>query len=307
MEVSGSVSGHGLRAEETISRFIQQPSVSAVDTGTQLLLAAMWREASQRGHTPSFADVAFSNFSQTEEDGIIWLLVSLLGARTRRIVEFGAGDGTECNAANLILNHGWDAFLVDGDAANVELGRSFLSTRSIRRILPPHFVQSWVTRENVNALLADNGVTGQVDILSIDLDGIDYWVWDAIDVIDPAIVIMEFNASWLADASVTVPYRADFAAQWIELDRIDPRTGTPPIVSYHGASLPALVRLGRRKGYRLIGTNALGFNAFFVKAELRPELFPEVAAEDCFDHPPAWLHHLTEGQELLKQFAWESV
>lgn len=307
VDVVGAVSGHAHLDQDSLIRTMRQPSTSAVDTGTQLILGMMYREAVQRGQVPSFSDVAFSNYSQTEEDGILWFLLSIVGVTTKRMVEIGAGDGVECNSANLVLNHSWDSLLVDGNQDNVDNGRKFLATRSISRLLPPHFVQSWVTRENVDELLSSNGFIGPIDVLSIDLDGIDYWVWEAITIVDPRIVVIEFNPCWMADASVTVPYAPGFSAHWIELDAIDPKTGQAPIVAYHGASLPAMVKMGRAKGYRLVGTNALGFNAFFIRDGLAENAFPEVDAKDCFASTGVWHEHLKRGQEAIASLPWETV
>lgn len=306
VELTGVVSGSLGVDPDLLARALRQLSTSAVDTGTQLILRMMYRDAVARGDTPSFADVGFSNFSQTEEDGILWFLLSVTGADTRKMIELGAGDGAECNSANLVLNHHYSALLVDGNAKNVESGLRFLSTRSIARLVPPAFVQSWITRENVNDLVTDNGFAGPVDVLSIDLDGIDYWVWDALTVVDPAIVVMEFNPSLTDGPALTVPYAPDFTATWIELHDIPPFPGSdrPPLAAYHGASLRAMASLGRRKGYRLVGTNALGFNAFFVRNDLVPAALPEVDVSDCFKGQSRVFEL---GREAIMQYPWVEV
>lgn len=311
VEHSEAVSGAAPWDHSDLTRLIRQPSTSAVDTGTQLILAMMYKEAIRAGTAPSLAEVGFSNYSQTEDDGIIWYLLAALGIRTRRVVELGAGDGAECNAANLVLNHQWDALLVDGSRENVDAGLRFLATRSTSRILPPRFIHAWVTRDNVDSLLAEHGFSGEIDVLSIDLDGIDYWVWRSVSEVHPRIVVIEFNPFWLADASVTVPYAPDFTAQWVPLPKTDPRTGKVAVGAsagaYAGASLPAMVKAGAALGYRLVGTNALGSNAFFVRNGLAEDVLPERDAADCFPASGSWRDYLLRGQQALAGMPWVAV
>ena len=124
---------------------------------------------------PLFPDVEFKCFSQNGEDGILLYLFSLIGAVNRSVVEICAGDGTECNAANLIVNHGWQGLLFDGDSEQVARGEAFYAACRTTWVSPPTFVDAWITAENVNALVSAHGAAGQVDLLSLDIDGNDYW------------------------------------------------------------------------------------------------------------------------------------
>jgi hypothetical protein len=140
--------------------------------------------------------------------------------------------------------------------------------------------------------LTSEGVVGGVDLLSIDLDGVDYWIWSALTVVTPRVVIIECQDIWGADRSVTVPYSPDFR-----------RPG--PGYDYCGASLPALVKLGRQKGYRLVGTNRYGYNAIFVRSGLGEGALPEVPAKSCFDHPRA--RRSRDRQAMAARFRWEEI
>ena len=203
-------------------------------------------------------------------------------------VEICAGDGIECNTANLIVNHGWNGLLFDGDQRLIERGRAYYSRLPDTMQFPPTFVNAWITRENVNDLIKTNGFEGAVDLLSLDLDGVDYWIWEAIEVIRPRVVIAEVQCIWGAGRAVTVPYSDAFKS--------------PPIdrfMIYTGASLPAFVKLARRKGYRLVGVQRLGFNAVFVADGVGEDLLPEVAIELCVDRPFA----LWAQRELLPKVA----
>ncbi len=246
-----------------------------VDIGAQLVLAAGYRDLVHRGGPfPSFRDVAFRSYSQNQEDGILLYLFALIGTTSRVAVEICAGDGIECNTANLIINHGWSALLVDGDANRVAKGREYYARRRETRVWPPVFVHSWVTADNVNGLLAEHGFNGEIDLLSLDLDGVDWWIWQAVTTIEPRVVVLEYQDIWGPERAVTVPYNENFRAQF---------RGRDP--DYAGASLAAFVKLGKAKGYRLVGCEPLGFNAFFVRNDLATVELPEVDPATCFDHP----------------------
>jgi hypothetical protein len=264
-------------------------TVSAVDTVSQLILLNQYREmAKGLNKLLSFADVEFRAFSQNGEDGILLYVFGLIGMGDRKSVEICAGDGIECNTANLIVNHGWDGLLFDGDTRLVERGRAYYSRLGDTASYPPKFVNSWITRENVNELLTQNGFAGPVDLLSLDLDGVDYWIWEAIEVIRPRVVIAEVQCIWGALRSVTVPYSETFKAPVHDRFKV-----------YCGASLPAFVKLARTKGYRLVGVQRLGFNAVFVADGVGEKLLPEVDVATCVDRPfVAWVR-----RELLPKVA----
>ena len=157
----------------------------------------------------------------------------------------------------------------------------------------PPSCRGWIDVERVNALLTDNGLRGEIDLLSIDIDGNDYWVWKAVDSVQPRVVVVECHNIWTADRAVTVPYRSDFSKS----------DGHP---DYSGASLLALVKLGRTKGYRLVGCNRYGFNAFFVRQGIGEAVLPEVAPEACLGHPQALRGQRTRYLEV-KDLEWVEV
>ncbi len=223
---------------------------------------------------PDFADTEYRINSQNGEDGILWYIFSLIGKTNRRAVEICAADGMQCNTANLIINDGWEALLFDGDPANVAKGNVFYGNHPDTFTHPPRFVQAWIDAEGVNELVQRNGFEGEIDLLSIDLDGVDYWIWKVLTVVRPRVVVIEAQVIWGTDRAVTVPYRRDFRAEHVDGFGV-----------YSGASLPALVKLGKEKGYRLIGAQRYGFNAFFLRDDIAPELVPEVSAAQCLTHP----------------------
>lgn len=262
----------------------------------QLILMNQYRQLAHIGGLPKFSEVGFHTYSQTDEDGFLLYIFSLIGTTNKKVVEICCGDGIECNAANLIINHGWNGLLFDGNEAQLKIGRKiydFIKTTSNN---PPQLVHAWITCENVNDLILNHGFEGEIDLLSLDLDGIDYWIWKSIDCIKPRAIVLEYNTYWGAEKSVTVPYQPDFSAKVIKG------------AYYCGASLQAFVNLGKKLGYRLVGSNTKQFNAFFVRNDICTEILPEVDVTSCLE-----FHHNNSKSlnqynfPLISQMLWEEV
>lgn len=246
------------------------------DKGVQIFLSLKYQDLlRQHLPLPGFGDVEFRCFSQNGEDGILHYIFSLIGATNKIAVEMCAGNGTECNSANLLINHGWVGLLLDGNEDNINAGKEFYAKCQETFFTPPTLVHAWITAENVNQLIRSNGFEGEIDLLTLDLDGVDYWIWKAIDCIRPRVVVVEYHSGWGPEKSVTVPYRPDF-----QLDSSD-----PVVANYFGASLAAFVKLGWEKGYRLVGCQRYGLNAFFLRSDVGKDVFPEVPASRCFEVP----------------------
>jgi len=242
-----------------------------------------------------FSEVGFRCYSQNDEDGIILYIFSLIGETNKRCVEVCAGDGFQCNSANLLLNHGWVGLLIDGDPGNVKRGRKFFSWDLRTRRWQPTFVHAWITRDNINDIIEENGFAGPIDLLSFDIDGNDYWIWEAMTAVDPRVVVLECNDILGPDRSLTIPYSDDFVAELTEYGS-----------EYAGASLPAFVKLGRKKGYRLVGSEKFGFNAVFMRNDVGTDLFPEVGARACLAHPRSRYLQDSRGDRIAR-LTWEDV
>lgn len=243
----------------------------------QLNLMNSYRQLQAMKHPPlRLRDVGFRVHSQHEEDGILLFVYSLIGMGTKRCVEIGSGDGIECNCANLIVNHRWIGLLCDTSEANVARAREYYAGNPDTRYWPPVVVRAHATRDNINEIVGGNGFTGEIDLLSIDVDGIDYWLWKALDCVSPRVVVVEINHLWGPQRAVSVPYRDDFRAEFTKYGS-----------DYAGASIAAFVKLGQEKGYRLAGTNAFATNAFFIRDDIECEWLPEVDPAECFWHPRA--------------------
>ncbi len=248
---------------------------------------------------PDFKNVGFRAYSQTGEDGILLYVFALIGMTNRRCVELCCGEGIQCNTANLIINHGWFGLLLDGDKAKLDKGRAFYRSCRDTYILPPKLVDAWITRDNINDIMRYHNFTGPIDLLSLDLDGNDYWIWKALDVIEPRVVILEYQSGWGPEPRVTQKYVEDFHTSNVK---------APQGVPQNGASLGAFVALASAKGYRLVGCERHCFNAIFIRHGIGEEYLPEVPIESCFDNPMVDMQRaiMKEKGHLMPDM-WEEV
>jgi hypothetical protein len=206
-----------------------------------------------RERIASLAEAEFRVSSQWGEDGIIEWLCQRIPHIPRSFVEFGVENFTEANTRFLIENRGWRGLVIDGNDAYMRSLRN--QALYWRHDLTA--VSAFVTAENINGLLAEHGFEGELGILSVDIDGNDYWVLEAIECVRPVIVVCEINGVFGDLRAITVPYRPDF-------QRLEAHYSG----QYFGCSLAAAQMLCKRKGYTFVGTNSTGVNAFFVRDDL---------------------------------------
>lgn len=219
-----------------------------------LLNARILTELNNRkAHVEHLEEVEFQVFSQRGEDGILQYIINKIEIPNRIFVEFGVEDYTESNSRYLLINHNWSGLIIDGSKSNID----FIKGDFIYWKYDIRAVDSFITKENINALISDYTSLSDIGLLSIDIDGNDYWVWDAIECINPRIVMCEYNSAFGNQRKLTIPYQSDFY-----------RTRAHYSNLYFGASLPALCELADRKGYTFIGTAGAGVNAFFVRKDL---------------------------------------
>ncbi len=198
--------------------------------------------------------------SQNEEDGMLLAIFERAGWGGRRFVEIGSGKSGG-NAAGLAHECGWTGLMVDSVPANMDAARKkFAGNRQLA------FLAAEVTPANVNGLLTAHGYAGDVDLLSIDIDSYDYWVLEALTAATPRVLVLEYNALFGPERRVTIPLN-------------QPLEGTPK--GYNGASLAALTELAGRKGYRLVACENAGVNAFYLRADVAPEI-PGVTPAEAF-------------------------
>jgi len=209
----------------------------------------------------------FKVFSQWGEDGIIQFLTRNLDVAHRTFIEFGVEDFSESNCRFLLMKDHWQGFVIDGSSQNIESLRSSY-------FYWQHALDSeaaFITRENVDELLSRSGFDRELGILSVDIDGVDYYVLEALHAWRPSILIVEYNGVLGSQRAVSVPYDPGF---W--------RTAKHASNLYYGASLPAFVHLAGQRGYSLVGVNGVGSNAFFVRNDLLNDRVQAVSLTECY-------------------------
>ena len=239
--ISGEIAGHSTLIVDLAERAIQL-------AGRQAALALEGRK-----QLDTLADAEFRVYSQWGEDGIIEWLVQNVPNIPKSLVEFGVETFREANTRFLVQNRNWRALVMDGDPVYADT----LRASAFYWMHDVTFVTAFVTAENITSLIRQNGFGGEIGILSIDIDGNDYWVWEAIEGVRPALVICECNPILGDVHPVTIPYDPAFT-----------RFKGHHSGLYFGASIEALKTLGMRKGYEFLGTNSHGINAFFIRRDL---------------------------------------
>ena len=212
-------------------------------------------------------DFEFKVFSQWGEDGSSQRLVGVVPIKNKTFIEFGIEDFSESNCRFLMMKDNWSGFVIDGSESNIaELKRSYYFPQ-----YDLEAVSAFVTRENIDEYLRASGVSDDLGILSIDLDGNDFHILNAIHSVTPRILICEYNAIFGPSRKITVPYDKSFR-----------RTQKHHSNLYYGASLAAIAELAARKGYLLVGTNSAGNNSFFVREDLMSEQLEALTVDEAF-------------------------
>jgi len=194
-------------------------------------------------------------YSQNDEDGIILYIFKHIGIKTKKFVEIGVENGTECNTTNLLKNFNWKGIQIEGSKklyndAKIQLKKILEKKKNNLKLL-----NIFVTKKNINQILKKN-CGKEIDLLSVDVDGNDFWIWKAINCVKPRLVIIEYNSFFGSNISATIKYNSKFI--WNHRNN----------KSYYGASLKALEKLGKQKKYILVGVDKNGVNAFFVRNDL---------------------------------------
>ncbi|MBC7888323.1 MAG: hypothetical protein H7Z13_10585 [Ferruginibacter sp.] len=197
-------------------------------------------------------EAEFKVFSQWGDDGIINFLCSYLDIPNKVFIEFGVENYTECNTRLLLMNDNWSGLIMDGSAQHMQSVRN----ENIYWKYDLTALDKFVTKENINSILTENKITGEVGLLHIDIDGNDYWIWKEISVIDPIIVIVEYNSLFGFDHPWTIAYDPGFI-----------RTKAHYSNLLYGTSLLSICDLAEEKGYSFIGCNSNGNNAYFVRKD----------------------------------------
>lgn len=198
-------------------------------------------------------EVEFSVFSQWGDDGIIQYLIHKLGIKNKTFIEFGVGNYLEANTRFLLMNNNWRGLIFDGSESNI----NYVKNDSIYWKYNLTAKSLFVTKDNINEEIKNCGFEGEIGLLHIDIDGNDYWIWEEISVVNPQIVIMEYNSVFGNKYPISIPYKSDFYVSDAHYSNL-----------FFGASLKAMCHLAEKKNYSFVGSNSNGNNAYFVRNDI---------------------------------------
>lgn len=223
---------------------------------TKTLTGRLFSELNKNKKISSINEVEFQVYSQWGDDGIIQYLINNIDIPFKTFIEFGVENYTESNTRFLLVNNNWSGLVIDGSKENID----FINNDPVSWAHELHTTCSFITKDNINSILSsflNKGYNKQIGLLSVDIDGNDYWVWKEISVINPVIVIIEFNALFGHAKPWTIEYKEDF---------VRGKRGEPGFIVY-GSSLSSLCDLANEKGYDFIGCNNAGNNAYFIRSD----------------------------------------
>jgi hypothetical protein len=231
-------------------------------------------------------DAEFKVSSQWGQDGIIdWLIERAnIPPISQSFIEFGVQTYREANTRFLLQNRNWRGLIMDSSSAMVSKVREDGLAWSHDLTVEPAFI----TRENINDLISSAGFAGDIGLLSIDIDGNDYWVWEAIDAVRPIICICEYNAVFGDMYPICIPYEPSFDRSKAHFSNL-----------YFGASIKALRALAVRKGYRFVGTNSAANDAFFVREDYAMQF-----VDDSLQHIQALPSLLRQSKDELGNLSY---
>ncbi|MCR5209087.1 MAG: hypothetical protein K6C99_02630 [Lachnospiraceae bacterium] len=253
------------------------------------------------GNPAALENYGYKVYSQNDEDGIIEEIFNRIGTKNKRFIEFGVQDGLESNTHYLLFKD-WSGLWIECDSEAFEkINRKFVNVIREGNL---KVLCEFITKDNINELFKKAGFTGEIDLLSIDIDGNDYYVFENISVVNPRVIIAEYNGKFPPNYEWKQPYFDKHL--WDGTDK-------------HGASLAALNHLANEKGYKLVCTNLNGCNAFFVRNDLITDAFigpmtPEymynpmrVNLKHISGHPSGnCLYKMRDGIQGVMDFADES-
>lgn len=223
-----------------------------------------------------FEQVSFDKLRQIhsqnyDEDLILSEIIRKLKITTGNAVELMGGDGIECNISRLALI-GWNCIIYDGNQNKIQKGTNFWS--DFPSNFRPTLINAWITRENVYDLIKTHlpGALIDIDVLSLDMDGMDYWVLKTLYEagLRPKVLILEIQEMWTDQECLTLEYNPNFY------------TNRP---EESGCSLLSFMKL-LENDYKLIACISKGFNVFLVRKDLDPDstLFQAMNPKECFKH-----------------------
>jgi hypothetical protein len=262
------------------------------DLETLLIRAELDRLQAEPRHRrdKSLIPFGYKVYSQQDEDGILREIFRRIGVTNKVFVEFGVGNGLENNTLALLFE-GWQGLWIEASARHVDaITTHFAQVVRAGRL---NVIASFVTKGNIDALISSRVRPGEIDLLSVDVDGNDFHIFSAITCIRPRVVVIEYNAKFPPPMLVCMAYRESHAWQGDDC---------------FGASLKYLEVNFERRGYRLVGCSLSGANAFFVRSDLAGDHFlPPFSAENHYEPARYYLARLSSGHRPSYRTLEESL
>jgi hypothetical protein len=212
-------------------------------------IMSQWKYNKKR----NIQDYEFKVYSQFGDDGIIQYLINTFPSIPKKFIEFGVENYEEANTRFLLIYNNWSGMVIDGNKKNID----YIKQDEIYWKYDIHARCEFITKKNINEVIKSEGFEGEIGIMSIDIDGNDYWIWKEISVVNPGIVIIEYNSTFGFERKITIPYQEYFV-----------RTKTHYSNLYWGTSLNAVHDLAKEKGYVFVGCNSAGNNAYFIRKDV---------------------------------------
>lgn len=248
----------------------------------------------QKTKISSLSEVEFQVFSQFGDDGIIQWLTNYLDIDNKTFVEFGVEKYIEANTRFLLFKDKWRGLVIDGESKNIE----YIKNDVVSYFFNLESICSFITKDNISDLIKSRGFDKDLGILSIDIDGNDYWIWKSLVDINPTIIICEYNAEFGLNPWV-LPYQEDFV--WDK----------EKAMYYWGTSLKSIYDLAEERGYSFIGCNSQGNNAYFIRNDKMKDL-KKLSCEEGFVLPKFSLKRKLDleqytGKEKRKELVGKNI
>lgn len=206
-------------------------------------------------------EIEFSVFSQFGEDGIICWLTNNIPDIKKTFIEIGTEDYWESNTRFLLKSQNWSGYLIEASKTNVaKIKKQRINWQHRLKI-----INAFIDKENINTILDENLTEKDIGILSIDIDGNDYWILKELNFLNPTIIICEFNTIFGDQQQISIPYEKNFDRKKSHFSKV-----------YFGASILAYKNLLEKKNYTLLGTTSSGVNAFFIKDEYKDNIIKKI-------------------------------
>ena len=215
----------------------------------------------------NFSEIEFQVFSQWGEDGIIDWIISKVNNLPKKFLEIGTENYKESNTRYLLISRNWDGFIIESDKKAVSEIKS-------QKIYWKHNLKiknQFISKENINRTIKSLKVPKKIGFLSLDIDGIDYWILKELKDLDPIILACEYNSLFGSKKSITVPYKKKFYRNKEHYSNL-----------YFGASISAFINLLKKRNYIFLGTNSSGNNAFFIKKNFSQKLENAIKEKKIF-------------------------